>query len=120
MYGERRGGDVADRRVQIRFGKNEALYRSVNDSIAELSKSLGDGLDLHCEWLCECADPNCTTRVAVTASEYEAVRANARTFMVYPGHVAPRVEHVVRGNERFTVVEKLGVRAEVAEATHIR
>jgi hypothetical protein len=38
MYGNARGGDVAYSRVQLRFGKNEALYRSVNDSIAEINK----------------------------------------------------------------------------------
>jgi hypothetical protein len=92
MYGNAPGGDVAYSRVQLRFGKNEALYRSVNDSIAEINK----------------------------VSEYEAVRANARTFMVYPGHVTRGAEHVVRGNERFIVVEKLGVSAEVAETTSAR
>lgn len=107
-------------RAQIRFRKNAALYHSVNDSISEINEGLGDGLDLHCEWLCECADPKCTTQVTVRVSEYEAVRANARTFMVYPGHVAPGVEHVIRGNGRITVVEKMGVSAEVAEAANAR
>jgi len=30
MYGNARGGDVASTRVQLHFGKNEALDRSVN------------------------------------------------------------------------------------------
>ena len=106
--------------VEIQLGRNEALYRSVNDRIEELNRGFEDGLDLTGEWLCECADPGCTSRVTATTSEYQSIRADPRTFMVYPGHVAPEVERVARRNERFTVVEKLGDRAVIAEATDPR
>ena len=104
-----------DREVQIRYAENQSLYRVVNERIESLNDTFEVAAALSSEWFCECADPACVTKVTATAAEYEAVRANPRTFIVYPGHVYPEVEHVVRGNERFTVVEKDEAAGEVAE-----
>ena len=111
---------MSDRVTQERLAQNEVLYRSVNEGLEPVNQSLEDALKLPSEWVCECADTGCTTRVRATVAEYESVRAKARQFLVYPGHVDPSVEHVVRGNERFTVVEKLDASATVAESTNPR
>ena len=73
----------------------------------------GEGLS---EWLCECADTACTLRIQATRQEYELVRANGRTFIVYPGHVYPQVECVLSENERFTIVEKIDDGGQIAES----
>ena len=103
-----------------RLGENEALYRRVNEKIEGLNDAFDQIASIGGQWLCECADLNCTTPVFASVEEYGAVRANALTFMVAPGHVDPEVEHVVRGNERFTVVKKHGEAAEVATETYDR
>ena len=98
---------------------DQSLYRSINEQIAQLNEAFsevfpdGEGLS---EWVCECADTTCTLRVKATLREYELVRANGRTFIVYPGHVYLEVERVLRENERFSVVEKIDNGGEVAEA----
>jgi hypothetical protein len=48
--------------------------------------------------------------------EDQAVRANGARFVVVDGHQLPGVEHVVGGNDRFLVVEKDGLAAEMALA----
>ena len=103
-----------------RLAQNQALYRSVNEQIEALNQAFDAAVGIGGEWICECADTSCTTMVSATLYEYEAVRLNARTFLVYPGHVYPEVERVVDGNERFEIVEKLGDGAAVVEAADPR
>jgi hypothetical protein len=103
-----------------RLAQNEILYRQVNERIEDINKAFDGVAALEGEWVCECADANCTTTVFATVEEYESVRANSRTFIVAPGHVDPYIEHVVRGNERFTVVEKTGAAGDAAEQQDTR
>jgi hypothetical protein len=97
------------------LGAEALLYRSVNERIAELNVGLDALGSLKGQWICECADAGCMTPVSATVEEYEAVRANARTFIVVPGHVDPDTECVVRVDDGFAVVEKLGAAGEAAE-----
>jgi hypothetical protein len=89
---------------QERRALNEALFRDVNERIAESA----DLFDVERpEFVCECADPNCTERVPVTLAEYEQVRKKSTTFLLAPGHDEPDIEHVVSDRGRFHVVEKV-------------
>ena len=101
-----------------RAAENQSLYRSVNEQLKQLNVVLGevapDG-DPY-EWLCECADTDCTIRVSATLDEYEAVRENPRTFIVALRHLYPEVERVLDENSRFMIVEKVDNGGEVAEA----
>jgi hypothetical protein len=111
---------MSDRRTDSPLSEHAILYRCVNERAKEIIDGLPAVARADCRWVCECDDTGCTTYVSATVEEYQAVRANPRTFLVAPGHVDPFVEHVVRGNERFTVVEKDGTAADLAElhATH--
>ena len=100
---------------RARLAQNEVLYRNVNDRIEDLNQVFDAVAAIDGEWVCECSDMSCATPIKTTVAEYEAVRANPRTFMVAPGHVSREVERVVRGNSRFTVVEKLGAPAAVPQ-----
>ncbi|MDQ3859575.1 MAG: hypothetical protein M3327_14220 [Actinomycetota bacterium] len=84
-----------------RVGKNEALFREVNERIREITTSNGDA-----EFLCECGDSRCAQPIAVSIDEYEAVRSVPTRFLIVPGHEIAEVEEVVQENERFAVVEK--------------
>ncbi len=85
-------------------GKTEALFREVNERIAESA----EGFDAERpEFICECADPNCTHRVEASLDEYEEVRADGATFILAPGHADAELERVVADRGRFEIVEKV-------------
>jgi len=88
-----------------RLGLNEALFRDVNERLEELGESFGMG-DEQTDFVCECANPACTERIAMTLDEYEHVRADPTHFAVRPGHIEAEIEVVLAENERFLLVEK--------------
>jgi hypothetical protein len=91
-----------------RAGKNEALFREVNERIKEVSSAnFGFGPGDLCEFVCECSLEECHDAVAMTRLEYEDVRVNAARFLIAPGHIqSPEVERAVAEYERYWVVEK--------------
>lgn len=102
-----------------RIARNEALFREVNERVAEVQGSLGDGGTP--EFVCECADDTCTERIAVPMGMYERVRNDSHLFLVRPGHQLPEVERVVETDERFLVVCKDSPTAQkIAEQTDPR
>ena len=80
--------------------------REVNNRIVDVlpQPRLSPGIDV----LCECVDDRCTERLAVTADDYERVRARPRWFLVRPDHMIPGLERIVWEGDHFVVVEKLG------------
>jgi hypothetical protein len=82
----------------------EALFRDVNERIAESAERFDAS---RTEFVCECADPNCTHRVEASLAEYEEVRAEPTTFLLLPGHEQGDIERVVADRGRFRVVEKV-------------
>jgi hypothetical protein len=93
-----------------RIARNETLFREVNERVRDV-QTPGD------EWigfLCECGNADCTSTVDLSVQEYEAVRADATTFVLLPGHDIPQVEEVIETTERFVVVRKYP--SEAAEA----
>jgi len=99
-----------------RAAQNQSLYRSVNEQIKTVNEVFEELVDASGEWICECADTDCTIRVLATMDEYEAVRENPRAFIVFPGHVYPEVERILAENERYVTVEKLDDGGQLAEA----
>jgi hypothetical protein len=101
-----------------RVGKNEALFREVNERIREASEGFfASERNLGGEFVCECSDERCYKPVELTLAEYEAVRLEPTNFLVAPGHVwHPETEHRVAGNDRHWVIAKLFVAGHIAEA----
>jgi hypothetical protein len=87
-----------------RRATNEALFRDVNERIAESAERFEAD---HTEFVCECADPSCTHRVTASLVEYEEVRADSTTFLVLPGHEQGDIERVVSDRGRFRIVDKV-------------
>jgi transcription initiation factor TFIID subunit TAF12 len=88
----------------VRRARTEALFRDVNERIAESAQRF----DAHStQFVCECADANCTHRLEVTLDEYEDVRADGATFMLVPGHEHDDIERVIAKRGGFNVVEKV-------------
>jgi hypothetical protein len=96
-----------------RQGRNESLFREVNERIAELNQTFH--IDGRSEFLCECSRDECNKPVSISIGEYEEIRGNPARFFVLPGHEDESVERVVERNERYVTVEKVGDAAEEAE-----
>ncbi len=91
-----------------RLGENEALFREVNERVAEVAEHLMEVEDhgTRIEFNCECGTAGCTEQMPMTLVEYEAVRAEPIRFAVVPGHEVPDVERVVDRHPNYVVVEK--------------
>jgi hypothetical protein len=87
-----------------RVAKNEALFRDVNERIAESAERF-DADDA--EFVCECADARCAERIETSLETYEDVRSDGAQFLVKPGHEDERFERVVSRRPTFRVVEKI-------------
>ena len=102
-----------------RAARNEALFREVNERVEELRESPANGGTA--DFVCECADDTCTQRITVPLATYEHTRADARLFLVAPGHVRPELEHVVSEDAGYVVVRKDSpVAVRIAEQTDPR
>lgn len=108
-------GNSAEEHGQ-RAGRNEALFREVNERVRELNEAHEYSQHM-LEWLCECTDAACIERIVMTGGEYSAVRENGTHFAITPSehHVDTEVEVVVEQHDRYWVVEKKGEAGEVAE-----
>ena len=90
-----------------RIAKTEALFRSVNERIAEASVRFDNGDAVDAEFLCECGDPACSERLEVPLEEYEQVREDATTFVLDPEHIEPDVEKIVSRRSEYAIVKKV-------------
>jgi hypothetical protein len=89
-----------------RMAQNEALFREVNERVNDLGA--GYGVGTRYEYLCECANIDCTFRLPIDPGDYEAVRRDPAQFIVLPVHFTPEVEELVATHEAYWVVRKTG------------
>ena len=89
-----------------RIGRNEALFREVNERIERISATLQVS-DEKLKILCECGVPTCLEQLDVPTAEYERVRAEPTLFMIKPGHEHADLEEVVERHEGYIVVRKV-------------
>jgi hypothetical protein len=89
---------------EIKIAKTEALFRDVNERIAETSERFDSD---EAEFMCECGDPGCAERLEVSLEEYEDVRSDATTFLLNPEHIEPDVEKIVRERAGYAIVRKV-------------
>ena len=88
---------------EVRIAKTEALFRDVNERIAESAQGSASA---DAAFVCECADPGCTEQIEAPLGEYEQVRTDGARFLLVPGHEDERVEKVVERRRRYHVVRK--------------
>jgi hypothetical protein len=100
-----------------RIAKTEALFRDVNERIAEASERLETDSGT---FMCECADPACVERLDVPLDEYEDVRADPAQFVLDPDHVRPEVERVMSKGRGYAIVQKFGVVGRIARRLNPR
>jgi hypothetical protein len=93
---------------------NEATFRRGNEIIREHARIAPFE---RIPFLCECGRAECSDEVELSPAEYESVRAVSTWFFVAPGHeiLGPDLGRLVASEDRYAVVEKVGVSAEVTE-----
>jgi hypothetical protein len=106
------GNDSAD----AEKAETESLYREVNQRIHEVNAQRAV-LDLPEDFVCECAQPECSKQITMNAVEYRGLRAHSTWFAIAPSeeHFFPEVERVVAKNGRYWVVEKHDGAAQIVE-----
>ena len=92
-----------DELTKRRLKHNEELFRQVNE---EREAASLPGEEQGISFVCECADPECTARITITAAEFHRIRESPDRYIVVPGHVVPEIERVVEDRDGFEVVEK--------------
>jgi hypothetical protein len=90
----------------LRVGRNEALFREVNEQVESLTRTFAVAVEDALEIVCECAELSCVERIAVTLATYERVRSDAHLFLVKPGHEEGDVEEVVERAPGYNIVRK--------------
>lgn len=92
-----------------RQARNEALFREVNERIAQLGdRAQAKSPDGTVDFLCECGEEGgCGQRVRVPTEVYERVRSQDDRFVVRPGHETPEIERAVEWSETYVVVDKI-------------
>jgi hypothetical protein len=96
---------------QERAGRNEALFREVNERLESLNETFS-ALTNTFQVVCECDKTDCIKQIDVTRGTYEEVRADAAQFFVVPGHEDPAAESVVARTDAYLIVRKHPGRAE--------
>jgi hypothetical protein len=91
----------------IRAARNQALFRSLNEKIEEVSESFRLVIE-DADYVCECADDGCLERIKMTPEQYRAVRRVPTHFFVRRRHVFPEFERVVDERDGYLIVEKFG------------
>jgi hypothetical protein len=103
----------ADAARDRRLVENEVLFRGVNEATGATAARLGSDQHLY-EFMCECSDPSCGRRIRLTLGEYESVRSRGDQFALISGHEDERIERIVEHHDRYEVVQKTGLGADVA------
>jgi hypothetical protein len=104
-----------------RIGRNEAIFREVNERIEDLSGRFHAVATDTLQLVCECGSLDCVEQLAVPLGAYEGARADPSLFVVKPGHEIPDVEDVVdRTSGYFVVRKRAGGAAELARETDPR
>ena len=98
-----------------RIGRNEDLFRKVNDQIEGVNEAFGT-ITGTMSILCECGNSSCTEQITVTLPEYERIRSDSELFFVCSGHEQADVEEVREQHGDYDVVRKKA--GEAAELAH--
>lgn len=88
-----------------RLGRNELLFREVNERIREIAGKFGV-LDVAL-FVCECGQGDCADAIELNLEEYDALRSLPGAFAMVPGHETVQEKVVARKN-RYQVVVGVG------------
>ncbi len=105
---------------RARIGRNEAIFRAVNEKIEDVNLAFGE-VSGRMQLVCECGDAQCVEPIELTLDAYEALRSDSALFAIVPGHELPEAENVVERYPGYAVVRKLrGLPEAIARETDPR
>jgi hypothetical protein len=95
-----------------RTAKNDHAFRVANERIQDvaLEHEIGEPVP----FLCECADPRCTTIIRISLGDFADVRSSPVRFVHATGHGEPEHTRVVDRRDGYDVIEKTGRAGEIA------
>ena len=100
-----------------RKARNQALFREVNERIAELAARF-DVASGPQAFVCECSHLGCTASLELPAAAYSRLRDDPTTFLLLNGHEDLDHETVIERTHGYLLVRnKPGVAAQIARAT---
>lgn len=101
--------------------KQRAVLAEINGRRVNEAIERGSGRSETAVFVCECGYVDCSTTIALTINDYEAVRTDFDRFFLAPGHEIDGVDSVVEHHPGYLVVVKLGREAKArSEATDPR
>ena len=101
---------------EVRIGRNEALFREINERLESLQQSF-DALTEQADFVCECGDVTCGEQITMSLRDYERLRSHPTWFAIKPGHELKDVEDVVESRPGYDIVSKHeGAPADIARA----
>ncbi len=80
------------------MAENEVQFREVSERVGEMSDRLGPNVPY--EHLCDCPNADCTFRLELSTSEYEAVRADPTQFRGSPLRYTPEIETLAAEHDK--------------------
>lgn len=89
-----------------RIGRNEVLFREVNERLRELGESFSVVTE-EAEFVCECGNRSCSEQVRMPLQAYEEIRSDPKRFFAVMGHEEPEYAKVLSEREGYVIVEKL-------------
>ena len=95
------------------MAENEALFKEVNERVRTVAHRLGPAVPY--EFMCECANADCTFRIVLPLEVYEAIRSDPKQFVVLPLHFTPEVETLVSEESTHWIVRKTGEAGDYVE-----
>lgn len=87
---------------KTRLGRNEAIFRVLNEQIRELNETFAAVTESEFEVVCECGDLACIQLMVILMAEYARVRTDPALFVLLPGHEDATVEAVVEDDRDTT------------------
>lgn len=100
-----------------RQARNQALFREVNERIAELSTRMEAEASTQ-SFVCECSRTGCADIINVSLETYSRVRGDPTLFLLVTGHQDPGHEVVIEDLGPYVIAQtKAGAASQVAIAT---
>ena len=84
----------------------QALFREVNERVRECNSRSGRSIRVT-DFVCECADPECSERLTLSLAAFERIREQPERFVVRSGHEQAGRARVVEEHEGLVVVERM-------------
>jgi hypothetical protein len=108
-------GDTAGVQMDpMRVARNQVALRTLNEGI---DTEPADGV---IAFRCECGQLGCNRLIPLRRAQYEAVRLDARRFVIAAGHVVAELEQEVERHAEYAVVETHPHTSEFAERSDPR